>query len=154
MKICITCKEELELGKFGKLKTSADGYRWECKNCRNTKLRTGKPNLGRFQKGRVPTHGFKKGCKSQKPFEKGHIPWNRGRYTSENRGSGIKRWAREVKERDGYKCKKCGDKENLEAHHIVPWKKNKLLKHDISNGITLCRSCHIRAEPRNTKKKI
>src|SRR5215470_3994735 len=144
MKVCRTCKVKLKLEKFGICKNYKDGYRSECKECRNLKNRTGKPNLGRFKKGHNPTHGFKKGNVPLNPFRKGQIPWNKGRYTSEKRGSGLNRWSREVRERDGYECKKCGAKEYLEAHHIIPWKNDKSLKYDLDNGITICRSCHIK----------
>lgn len=50
-------------------------------------------------------------------------------------------WRRLVKERDK-ECKNCGIKENLHAHHIIPWKINESKRFDIENGLTLCRSCH------------
>lgn len=31
-----------------------------------------------------------------------------------------KRFAREVKKRDGHRCVRCGAAENLRAHHVVP----------------------------------
>jgi hypothetical protein len=36
MKICTKCKKELHESKFGKLKSSFDGLRYVCKQCRNT----------------------------------------------------------------------------------------------------------------------
>ncbi len=50
-------------------------------------------------------------------------------------------WRRLVKERDG-ECKNCGKKENLHAHHIIPWKINPSKRFDLKNGLTLCHSCH------------
>ena len=46
-----------------------------------------------------------------------------------------------VAQRDGWKCKKCGSKHGLMAHHITP--KGKLPKHGNSlyNGIMLCVNC-------------
>jgi hypothetical protein len=57
-------------------------------------------------------------------------------------------WALLVKNRDGWKCKHCGfeKKEELQAHHIVPWKKSIELRFDINNGLTLCKSCHYRED--------
>lgn len=53
-------------------------------------------------------------------------------------------WAIAVKERDNWKCKHCGMtvKTELQAHHIIPWKKSVDLRFDINNGLTLCKSCH------------
>jgi len=53
-----------------------------------------------------------------------------------------------VKIRDGYRCRICGSKSNLEVHHIIPVKyfHNKELAHLPENLITLCRSCHTRVE--------
>jgi len=41
-------------------------------------------------------------------------------------------------------CKSCGATESLQAHHILPKSKFPNLIHDLSNGICLCRSCHVR----------
>lgn len=57
-------------------------------------------------------------------------------------------WKIAVKQRDKYYCQHCGSTENLHAHHIVPWKKDEKLRFEITNGITLCASCHIKEEPR------
>lgn len=50
-------------------------------------------------------------------------------------------WAKVVKERDGYKCQRCGSKENLHAHHILPIATEYDAWH-IDNGITFCVECH------------
>lgn len=54
-------------------------------------------------------------------------------------------WRVEVYKRDGYRCRWCGEKpkdRRLQAHHI--WTRNKYPERmfDVSNGITLCGSCH------------
>jgi len=51
-------------------------------------------------------------------------------------------WRKLVFIRDKYKCTKCGTGDKLEAHHIKSYSKNKELKFDINNGITLCNDCH------------
>lgn len=54
-------------------------------------------------------------------------------------------WRKQVKERDGYVCQKCGRVLNttqLDAHHKMPVWFMKSLEFDLDNGITLCKKCH------------
>lgn len=51
-------------------------------------------------------------------------------------------WRKSVFERDGYVCKMCGQRKQLNAHHVQLWSENEKLRFDISNGITLCVDCH------------
>lgn len=59
-----------------------------------------------------------------------------------------KKWRKAVFERDDYQCQKCGTKSGnghatyLTAHHIKPYSKFRSLRHEASNGITLCEPCH------------
>jgi hypothetical protein len=154
MKTCQRCKKELEDEKFGKLKRACDGLRAECKECRNASLRTGKPNTGRFQKGRKdPLHGermkkwFAENGHPNKG-KKGLIPWNKGRFESIKRwGSKHIIWSKAVRERDSHKCQKCSTTEGkIIAHHIIPWRTEPDKRFDVENGITLCQSCHGKEE--------
>jgi len=52
-------------------------------------------------------------------------------------------WRNAVYAKYGYACAKCGDKEKIHAHHIIPFCVDESLRFDISNGITLCKRCHI-----------
>lgn len=54
-------------------------------------------------------------------------------------------WRTAVFERDSYTCQMCGDDKggNLNAHHIKPYKDYPEIRHDVANGITLCKQCHI-----------
>jgi len=55
-----------------------------------------------------------------------------------------KRWRSEVLLRDGFQCIKCGDSDdNLHAHHIYNYSSHPKLRTDVSNGVTLCSTCHI-----------
>lgn len=56
-----------------------------------------------------------------------------------------KNWRTAVFERDNFKCQKCGTHKNIQAHHIKTWKNNKELRYAVSNGVTLCRKCHLEA---------
>jgi len=51
-------------------------------------------------------------------------------------------WRKAVKERDEYKCLRCGSEDNLEADHIKSFAYHPELRFDIENGRTLCRDCH------------
>jgi len=55
-------------------------------------------------------------------------------------------WRKSIYERDGYKCLDCGSNENLEPHHIIPVRdeQNRHLLFAITNGVSLCRECHMR----------
>lgn len=48
--------------------------------------------------------------------------------------------------RDGYQCQSCGTRENLTVHHQIKARTAPELAFDVDNLITLCRSCHGRAE--------
>jgi HNH endonuclease len=47
-------------------------------------------------------------------------------------------------ERDGYKCVRCGSSDEVDIHHIVPYRKSK--DHSVSNMETLCKKHHAEAE--------
>ncbi len=57
-------------------------------------------------------------------------------------------WRKQVKLRDGNKCKIANKDCNgqLEVHHILTWKDYPELRYDINNGITLCHFHHPRKE--------
>jgi len=77
-----------------------------------------------------------------------HPNWNPN-LTDEDRETtrtypGYKEWRTSVYKRDNYTCQKCGDNSggNLIAHHIEGHAKNKELRLELSNGITLCKKHH------------
>ncbi len=61
-----------------------------------------------------------------------------------------KKFIRSVKERDGM-CVLCGKISRLEAHHIEPYMESEELRYEIKNGVTLCKSCHLRADNKHHK---
>ncbi|MDE2227280.1 MAG: HNH endonuclease [Patescibacteria group bacterium] len=76
--------------------------------------------------------------------------WNwKGGITSQNQrmrnSFRHKEWSKAVYARDKWTCQKCGlnDHHKIIAHHIVEWSKDPSLRFDVSNGVTLCRSCHM-----------
>lgn len=70
-----------------------------------------------------------------------------------NRPWATKKWRKSILERDNYTCVKCASKNNLQAHHINDWSKNITNRLDISNGMTLCITCHAN-EHKNIKSFI
>lgn len=68
------------------------------------------------------------------------------KYLQERKGIENTLWREAVFARDEYTCKKCGDNKgkNLNAHHIRNFLNYEDLRTTISNGVTLCRTCHIK----------
>ena len=57
------------------------------------------------------------------------------------------KWRAEVLKRDGKKCVDCGSTKRLHAHHVKHWSTHPDLRHDVSNGQTLCADCHAKQHP-------
>lgn len=54
-----------------------------------------------------------------------------------------RQWREEVYKRDNYTCRACDRKDvYLNAHHLKPYSRFPLERYNLSNGITLCGSCH------------
>ncbi len=53
-------------------------------------------------------------------------------------------WQESVFHRDNHCCVKCEETDGLCAHHIIGWDKDKNLRYEINNGLTLCRACHVK----------
>lgn len=53
------------------------------------------------------------------------------------------RFRKAVKERDNNMCVICGAEKDLVVHHLENFKNNELLRYEVSNGVTLCRACHV-----------
>tara|TARA_R110002096_G_scaffold45983_1_gene122906 strand:- start:20 stop:631 length:612 start_codon:yes stop_codon:yes gene_type:complete len=58
----------------------------------------------------------------------------------------MRKWGKQIKERDDYQCQCCGKEKtgpnSMHAHHIIPRGYFQEYAIDLSNGITLCSSCH------------
>lgn len=62
---------------------------------------------------------------------------------SEKRTGSAARWASAVKDASGNECELCGKNKNLHAHHLEVFMANPELRCEVSNGVCLCRDCHI-----------
>lgn len=71
---------------------------------------------------------------------------DRARYANE-----LREWRLAVYRRDNFRCRECGAKGDINAHHIKYWSTHIELRFDVDNGITLCVDCHWRA---HGKKRI
>lgn len=61
--------------------------------------------------------------------------------------SSYKEWRKSVFERDNWICQDCKTRGGrLEAHHIKPFSRYIELRFDVSNGVTLCASCHSKTD--------
>ena len=148
---CKKCDKEKEITEFLKRGRNKNQnhksplYRYICKECGRVKIK--KVNPGWFKKGQV----------SGTPFKKGLIPWSKGKFRSHGGISRCSRkylwWKEDIHKRDDYKCVKCGAKDNIEAHHIIPFKCCLEKRFDIDNGITLCCPCHMSLEQKDRKRK-
>lgn len=54
------------------------------------------------------------------------------------------KWKKFIKKRDNYKCVLCNSTTKIHAHHLESWAKNKKLRCDINNGVTLCSKHHFK----------
>jgi 5-methylcytosine-specific restriction endonuclease McrA len=86
-----------------------------------------------------------------RPDIRGDRHWNwKGGVSSETQKKQVsaeyRSWRRAVYERDNWTCRKCRRKRGIRinAHHIWPWAEHPELRYDVSNGVTLCVSCHTR----------
>ena len=140
-----------------------------CKGFTGSHSEETKAKISKSRKGKDlgNSHGFKKGQESwnkgithnvhdeewrRKVSEANSGPkhWNwKGGIDLENRrlrnSAEHKDWSKSVYARDYWTCQLCSYKGNsIVAHHIKSWAEHPDLRFEISNGRTLCRSCHIK----------
>lgn len=72
-----------------------------------------------------------------------------------DKGGQLAWWAKNIKARDGHKCRKpgCESKENLHAHHIHNKADNPDIMYEAWNGITLCQYHHVEFHRRYGKSE-
>jgi len=80
-----------------------------------------------------------------------HPNWNGGSSSASYRGVGWKAISERVRRRDGYKCQDCGISQDdygrsLDVHHIIPFHQDGKNQNRLSNLVSLCKTCHMKAE--------
>lgn len=76
---------------------------------------------------------------------KNHYNWKGGITPKEvllRKSIQARQWTLSVFRRDNFACRACGQRRDLQAHHIFHWSECPSLRYDIENGITLCRFHH------------
>lgn len=91
-------------------------------------------------------------CIRQNPEKHGN--WKGGEY-EHNYGNNWGQQKKKARQRDNYTCQRCGKQSkgngvNLDVHHKIPFRNFGIERYkeanDLSNLITLCRSCHVIVE--------
>jgi 5-methylcytosine-specific restriction endonuclease McrA len=118
-----------------------------CKSCReyfrplNKDLVRRKMALNRFDLGESNLY-CSEACKSKCATYGRRVNFKGFETKSRYSDARTTAWSKMVLERDKYTCQKCGCKNNLSAHHIIPVAENFILSADLDNGITYCDICH------------
>jgi hypothetical protein len=88
-----------------------------------------------------------------------HYKWKGGRAWQRFTEPRYIAWRAAVLERDDYTCQHCQRKchkheRGLAAHHVKPYATHAALRYDLSNGLTLCRACHLQLHGRVPKPQV
>ena len=85
------------------------------------------------------------------PARENHWNWQGGKTresTNEKlrKSTPYKKWRKSVLARDNWTCQDCGavQKKGPAAHHVFPFAEFPEHRYELWNGITLCRSCHMK----------
>ena len=143
-KNCLVCGKELKLNNTRDIERK----KYCSMNCRSYAISTRfyKQHPEHFKKmnllGNTPKANKKKSHKKEN-----HPCWvkDRSKVKATNHRTHYEaiRFRLGVFERDRFTCQHCGQKGGyLHAHHILSWAKYPEHRYILSNGITLCISCH------------
>ncbi len=147
IKVCGCCDKEFKImkGKIRKGEGKYCSYSCSAKMTKNftgmkhgdeTKSIMSKARLGKYEGDKHPN--YKNGEKS-------------------GRGSGsskFRQWKESVLKICRDECAHCGAKDRLDTHHILSWKEHPNERHEVKNGLMLCKSCHTKEHHRLRKEEL
>jgi 5-methylcytosine-specific restriction endonuclease McrA len=143
------CSRDCYIIFWAKERTGKNNVNWNSKNERICEICSKKFRRS-IQHGRVPRYCSKK-CtdiwKIGKNTGKANNRWKGGVTPINDKirhSPKYIEWRNAVGTRDKIKCQFCGARKKLVAHHIKTFEKYPELRFKVSNGITLCRSCHMK----------
>lgn len=111
----------------------------KCETCQKVFLRRGRNRIDRFCGSECWGEWIRRNWTGE-----GNPNWkNVKKFQRERTHARYRKWRNTVVERDG-KCDICGSTKKLEAHHIKKYEPYPELRYELSNGITLCKNCHIK----------
>lgn len=143
LKLSLATRQKMSEQRKGKLHPMYGKHHTE-----EAKVKIGIAGIGRV--------AWNKGLKGFLAGEK-HWHWKKDRtqvkLDTERDGPLHKQWSKNVKSRDGWKCRIAnGDcSGRLESHHILGWKSHPDLRYQINNGITLCHFHHPRTRAKENE---
>ena len=149
MKKCTKCGKEKPLSEYHKQKRGRFGVHAACKKCAAAgQKKWSEENKDKKAAGQKKwrEENKEKKAASQKKWqeenkEKMTASWHK--YQARKAGNGgaftAREW-RDLKKKYGYKCLCCGEKNKLEADHVIPVSKGGTS--DIYNIQPLCKSCN------------
>lgn len=122
-----------------------------CRQCGSTKVRTLPIKYCQDCKKKITPYAKRcYRCRGQSRRGDQHYAWKGGISTAtalERSRRPAQIWRKAVFHRDGYLCQLCHDRGTrsnpIHAHHKKGWAKCPELRYEVSNGITLCRDCHL-----------
>ena len=106
--------------------------------------RTHIENIRKAKKGMKPSMETRRKMSDAHRGDKAYN-WKGGQksYRHQTWSLQYKEWRTKVFERDNHTCQMCGVKGHyITAHHIKSWTFYPKLQYEITNGQTLCESCH------------
>jgi hypothetical protein len=111
-----------------------------CLNCKKEfRVKTSQFNIRKFC-----SYKCKGDWMSENVYGEKHHSWQGGKSKDKHCSTKkYKQWRTDIFKRDNWTCQTCGVRGcYIEPHHIKSWAKFPELRFEISNGVTLCLSCH------------
>lgn len=106
-----------------------------------TRIKISLARLG--NKNAIGNEPWNKGKKVPQLCGEKHPNWKGGKAKDKRIGVEYINWRAQVYKRDNFTCQACNKRGgDLEAHHVKAWSSSPELRHDLNNGVTLCRKCH------------